>query len=93
MPPWQKSGFGLGLSIAELRSTTPYACGAAGSMTWPGILGIWGQADPAHDLIMIYLVRHQIPAPASSGATIATGRETAGRRPLSMYQRGIYAAL
>jgi CubicO group peptidase (beta-lactamase class C family) len=93
MPLWQTNGFGLGLSIAERSIDNPYACGAAGSITWPGIFGTWWQADPANDLVMIYLVQHQVPVSATSGATIATGRGAAGRRALPVYQRGIYAAL
>lgn len=93
MPLWQKSGFGLGLSVAEDLVGNPYACGSPGSITWPGIYGTWWQADPVHDLVMIYLIQHQVPVSASSGATIATGRGAAGRRALPVYQRGIYAAL
>jgi CubicO group peptidase (beta-lactamase class C family) len=93
MPLWQKNGFGLGLSIAEDPIDNLYACGAPGSMTWPGIFGTWWQADPVHDLIMIYLIQHQVPVSANSGSTIATGRGAAGRRALPVYQRGIYAAL
>jgi CubicO group peptidase (beta-lactamase class C family) len=93
MPLWQKSGFGLGLSIVEDPVDNPYACGAPGSITWPGIFGTWWQADPVHDLIMIYLIQHQVPVTAHSGATIATGRGAAGRRALPVYQQGVYAAL
>jgi CubicO group peptidase (beta-lactamase class C family) len=91
MPLWQKNGFGLGLSIAEDPIGNLYACGAPGSMTWPGIYGTWWQADPVHDLIMIYLIQHQVPVSAGSGATIATGRGAAGRRALPVYQRSAYA--
>ncbi|MFZ0267230.1 serine hydrolase domain-containing protein [Caulobacter sp.] len=93
MPLWRKSGFGLGLSIAEDVIDNPYACGAPGSMTWPGIFGTWWQADPVHDLVMIYMIQHQVPVTAHSGATIATGRGAAGRRALPAYQQGVYAAL
>ncbi|MFA5964523.1 MAG: serine hydrolase domain-containing protein [Sphingomonas sp.] len=93
MPLWQKSGFGLGLSIAEDLTDNPYSIGAAGSMTWPGIFGTWWQADPVNDLVMIYLVQHQVPVSANSGSTIATGRGAAGRRALPVYQHGVYAAL
>jgi CubicO group peptidase (beta-lactamase class C family) len=93
MPLWQKNGFGLGLSIAEDPIDNLYACGAPGSVTWPGIFGTWWQADPVHDLVMIYLIQHRVPVSASSGSTIATGRGAAGRRALPVYQRGVYAAL
>lgn len=93
MPLWRKSGFGLGLSVAEDVVDNPYACGAPGAMTWPGIFGTWWQADPANDLVMIYLVQHQVPVSAGSGATIATGQGAAGRRALPVYQQAVYAAL
>ncbi len=93
MPLWRKSGFGLGLSIAEDLIDNPYACGAPGSITWPGIFGTWWQADPANDLVMIYLIQHQVPVSANSGSTIATGRGAAGRRALPVYQCAIYGAL
>ena len=92
MPLWQKSGFGLGLAIAEDLVGNIYACGAAGSITWPGVFGTWWQADPVNDLVMIYLIQHQVPVSAHSGSTLATGRGAAGRRALPVYQRGIYDA-
>lgn len=93
MPLWRKSGFGLGLSVAEDLVDNPYAVGAAGSLTWPGIFGTWWQADPANDLILIYLIQHQVPVSANSGSTIATGQGAAGRAALPIFQRGVYAAL
>ncbi|MCF8506078.1 MAG: beta-lactamase family protein [Caulobacter sp.] len=93
MPLWRKSGFGLGLSIAEDLVDNPYAVGARGSMTWPGIFGTWWQADPVNDLILIYMIQHQVPVSANAGSTIATGRGAAGRAALPVFQRGIYDAL
>ena len=93
MPLWQKNGFGLGVSIAEDPVDNVYACGAPGSITWPGIFGTWWQADPVNDLVMIYLIQHQVPVSAGLGATIATGRGAAGRRALPAFQHGIYGAL
>ena len=93
MDLWTKSGFGLGVAIAEDLVDNPYSCGAQGSITWPGVFGTWWQADPVNDLIMIYLIQHQVPVSANSGSTLATGRGAAGRRALPVYQRGIYDAL
>lgn len=93
MDLWKKSGFGLGVSIAEDVVDNPYSCGAPGSITWPGVFGTWWQADPVNDLVLIYLVQHQVPVSANSGSTIATGRGAAGRRALPVYQRGLYDAL
>ena len=93
MPLWRKSGFGLGLSIAEDLVDNPYAVGAEGSVTWPGIFGTWWQADPVNDLVMVYLIQHQVPVSANAGSTIATGRGAAGRGALPVFQRGLYGAL
>lgn len=93
MPLWKTNGFGLGVSIAEEPEGNPYACGPPGSITWPGIFGTWWQADPVNDLIMIYLVQHQVPVSANSGSTIATGVGAAGRRALPEFQRLTYASL
>ena len=93
MPLWQKSGFGLGVALIEDPVDNIYGCGRAGSMNWPGIYGTWWQVDPVEDLIMIYLIQHQVPVTANSGATIATGRGAAGRRALPVFQHGVYAAL
>lgn len=93
MDLWTKSGFGLGVSIAEDLVDNPYSCGAAGSFTWPGVFGTWWQADPVNDLVMIYLIQHVVPVSAHSGSTIATGQGAAGRRALPLFQRGVYDAL
>jgi CubicO group peptidase (beta-lactamase class C family) len=93
MPLWEKSGFGLGVSIVEDPVDNIYGCGRAGAMNWPGIYGTWWQADPAGDLVLIYLVQHVVPVSAKSAATLATGRGAAGRSALPVFQHGVYSAL
>ncbi|MGN6374847.1 MAG: serine hydrolase domain-containing protein [Sphingomonas sp.] len=93
MTIWEKSGFGLGVSVVEDPVDNIYGCGRAGAMNWPGIYGTWWQADPAEDLVLIYLVQHLVPVSATSGATLATGRGAAGRQALPIFQQGVYAAL
>lgn len=93
MDLWSKSGFGLGVAVAEDLTDNPYSCGTPGAFTWPGVFGTWWQADPTHDLIMIYLIQHQVPVSANSGSTIATGRGAAGRRALPVFQKAVYGAL
>lgn len=93
MDLWTKSGFGLGVAITEDLTGNPYGCGAVGSITWPGVFGTWWQADPVNDLILIYLIQHQVPVSANSGSTVATGRGAAGRQALPVFQSHIYEAL
>lgn len=93
MDLWTKSGFGLGLAITEDLTDNPYGYGEVGSFTWPGVFGTWWQADPVNDMVMIFLIQHQVPVSANSGSTIATGRGAAGRKALPVFQQGIYGAL
>lgn len=93
MDLWTKSGFGLGVSITEDLTNNPYGCGEVGTFTWPGVFGTWWQADPVNDMVMIFLIQHQVPVSANSGSTLATGRGAAGRKALPVFQKGIYGAL
>jgi CubicO group peptidase (beta-lactamase class C family) len=93
MPIWEKSGFGLGVSVVEDPVDNIYGCGRAGAMNWPGIYGTWWQADPAEDLVLLYFIQHQVPVSPSSAPTIATGRGAAGRKALPIFQHGFYAAI
>jgi CubicO group peptidase (beta-lactamase class C family) len=93
MPIWEKSGFGLGVSVVEDPVDNIYGCGRAGAMNWPGIYGTWWQADPAEDLVLLYFIQHQVPVSPSSAPTIATGRGAAGRKALPIFQHGVYAAI
>ncbi len=55
---WAGMGFGLGLAVQEDASVHTRELGIAsvGSFGWPGVFGTWWQADPARELILIYLV-------------------------------------
>ena len=93
LPMWAGMGFGLGLSVVDDPSKNLLGVGSLGSFGWPGAYGTWWQADPAKDLILIYLVAHAIPLGPDAGASIAAGRGMAGRMALPMFQRAVYAAL
>lgn len=56
---WSGQGFGLGLSVVDdppRLGGFPY--GSKGAFGWPGAYGTWWQADPAEDMIAIYLVQN-----------------------------------
>ncbi|WP_059019959.1 serine hydrolase domain-containing protein [Mycobacterium sp. M26] len=72
MPFWMGRGFGLNLSVVTdpSKSAQLYGPGGLGTFSWPGAYGTWWQADPANDLIMIYLVQNypNLSAPAAAVA-------------------------
>lgn len=55
---WQGQGFGLGVAIKlspnEMASEVGIA--SVGSFAWPGVFGTWWEADPAEDMILIFMV-------------------------------------
>jgi CubicO group peptidase (beta-lactamase class C family) len=72
MPFWLGRGFGLNLSVVTdpARSTQLYGPGGLGTFSWPGAYGTWWQADPANELILIYLIQNY-PDFGSAGAAVA----------------------
>lgn len=93
MPMWAGMGFGLGLSVVDAPEKNMLGVGSEGSFGWPGAYGTWWQADPARDLITIWMVQHAMPLGPDAGAQIAAGQGMAGRMALPVYQRAVYAAL
>jgi len=93
LPMWAASGFGLGVSVIEEPEKNMLGMGSKGSFGWPGAFGTWWQADPEKNLIMIYMIQHQIPLGPDAGAMIAAGRGMAGRMALPVFQRMTYGAL
>ena len=58
MPYWEAHGFGLGMSV--VRDTPALiasgrGAGSAGAFGWPGLFGGWWQADPAQDMVLLWM--------------------------------------
>ena len=72
LPFWIGRGFGLNLSVVTdpSRSARLFGPGGLGTFSWPGAYGTWWQADPANDLILIYLIQNY-PDLTSAAAAVA----------------------
>lgn len=59
-PFWVGRGFGLNLSVVTdpAKSRQLFGPGGLGTFSWPGAYGMWWQADPSADLILIYLIQN-----------------------------------
>jgi len=94
IPMWDGMGFGLCVSVIDAPEKLGFlGMGGVGSFGWPGAFGTWWQADPANDLIMIYLIQNSIPLEPGAIATLAAGQRVGGRLALPMFQRLTYEAL
>lgn len=69
-PFWVGRGFGLNLSVVTdpARSTQLFGPGGLGAFGWPGAYGTWWQADPANELIIIYLIQNYPDLTAAAAA-------------------------
>ena len=65
--------------------------GSAGAFGWPGAFGTWWQADPAEDLIPIYMIQDSMPLGPEAIANLGAPRP--GRAPPCRCQKTVYAAL
>jgi len=95
LPFWIGRGFGLNLSLVTdpAKSSQFYGPGGLGTFGWPGAYGTWWQADPANDLIVIYLIQN---FPDLTSAAAAVAGNTAFARLQSTqpkFVRRTYAAL
>jgi len=94
LPFWAAQGFGLGLStIMEPEKLEFMGAGSKGSFGWPGAFGTWWQADPAQDMVMIYLIQNSMPLGPEAASQLATGQRMGGRAALPIFQKLTYAAL
>ncbi|MGY4708600.1 serine hydrolase domain-containing protein [Mycolicibacterium sp. CBM1] len=95
MPFWVGRGFGLNLSVVTdpAKSAQLFGPGGLGTFSWPGAYGTWWQADPANDLILIYLIQNypNLSAPAAAVAGNTSLAKLQSVQP--KYVRRTYAAL
>ncbi|HYX99389.1 MAG TPA: serine hydrolase domain-containing protein [Mycobacterium sp.] len=72
-PFWIGRGFGLNLSVVTdpAKSAPLFGPGGLGTFSWPGAYGTWWQADPAADLILLYLIQNMPALSADAAAAVA----------------------
>ena len=94
IPMWDGMGFGLGVSIIDQPEKLGFlGLGAKGAFGWPGAFGTWWQADPANDLVILYLIQNSVPLEPGAIATLAAGQRMGARAALPIFQRLVYDAL
>ena len=94
MPFWVGQGFGLGLSvIMDPEKQAWMSAGSEGAFGWPGAFGTWWQADPAKDLILIYLIQNSMELGPEAVANMGQNQRLGARLALPVWQRAVYAAL
>ena len=93
MPFWTSQGFGLGVSmIMDAQKHEWMGAGGQGAFGWPGAFGTWWQADPANDMILVYLIQDSMPLGPEAVTAMQSQRPT-GRIGCPMVQKMVYAAL
>jgi len=94
IPFWLGQGFGLGVSvITDPEKQAWMGAGSRGAFGWPGAFGTWWQADPAEDMVLIYLIQNSMPLGPGAAAELATGQRLGGRAALPVFQKLVYGAL
>ena len=70
-PFWIGRGFGLSMSVVTDpdQSRQFFGPGGLGTFGWPGAYGTWWQADPANDVILLYLIQN-FPDLSSDAAAV-----------------------
>jgi CubicO group peptidase (beta-lactamase class C family) len=94
IPFWLGQGFGLGVSVVtDPEKQAWMGAGSEGAFGWPGAFGTWWQADPAEEMVMIYLIQNSMPLGPDAIAQLATGQRMGGRAALPVFQKLVYGAL
>lgn len=95
-PFWIGRGFGLSLSVVTdpAKSAQLFGAGGLGAFGWPGAYGTWWQADPANDLILIYLIQNYPDLNVAAAAAVAGNSSLAKLQSAQpKFVRRTYAAL
>ena len=94
IPFWMGQGFGLGLSvILDAEKQAWMGAGTNGAFSWPGAYGTWWRADPAEDMILIYMIQNSMPLGPEAAAQLATGQRMGARMALPAFQNQAYKAI
>lgn len=94
IPFWLGQGFGLGLSVVTDPDKQAWmGAGSEGAFGWPGAFGTWWQADPAQDLVLIYLIQNAMELGPEAASQLATGQRMGARAALPVFQKLVYGAL
>ncbi len=90
LPFWRGQGFGLGVSVInDAAQHTWMGAGDVGAFGWPGAFGGWWQADPAEDMVLLWL-QHTLPAPPGPGGLAP---HMPGAMATVAFQKAVYAGL
>ncbi len=94
IPFWTGQGFGLGVSvILDAAAQAWMGVGTNGAFGWPGAFGTWWRADPAENMVMLYLVQNSMSLEPGSASQLATGQRLAAAAALPLFQNVAYTAL
>ena len=94
LPFWGGQGFGLGVSVVTDPERQAWmSAGSRGAFGWPGAFGTWWQADPAEDMVAIYLIQNSMPLGPEAVANMGQAQRLGARLALPVWQKQVYAAL
>jgi len=94
IPFWLGQGFGLGVSvITDPEKQAWMGAGSTGAFGWPGAFGTWWLADPAKDVVLLFMIQNSTPLVPDMASQLATGQRLGARAALPTFQRLAYAAL
>jgi CubicO group peptidase (beta-lactamase class C family) len=90
LPFWEENGFGLGISmITDAQKRAWIGPATVGSFGWPGVFSTWWCADPAENMVMLYLAQSIVPPTPENTARFVLGTGT----PWPTFQTLTYTAL